>query len=121
MRSTQKADYRIRAWNMMLMGALKYSSKKCAVVLLPLLAVFSNIQFNALRTYVQSDAQNWDYATVNINHAYLAIKLWIMVSCEISAEETEGASTTTRVWNELWPPFENLAFNAEKQNDFDPV
>lgn len=105
----------------MLMGALKYSSKKCAVILLPLLAVFSNIQFNALRTYVQSDAQNWDYATVNINHAYLAIKLWIMVSCEISAEETEGASTTTRVWNELWPPFENLAFNAEKQNDFDPV
>ena len=126
--STQKIspiDYRIRAWNMLVMGALKYSDKKCTTVLLSLLAVFSNIQFNALRAYVHSgsDTPNWDLATANINHAYVAIKLWMMVACEIPEQELEGVPITSTpwVWNELWPPFEILAFNAEKQNDLHPV
>lgn len=108
---------------MLVMGALKYSDKKCAAVVLSLLAVFSNIQFNALRANVHSEAPNWDLATANINHAYVAIKLWMMVACEIPEQEVEGVSITSTpwVWNELWPPFEILAFNAEKQNDLHPV
>ncbi|KAK2466896.1 hypothetical protein APHAL10511_001154 [Amanita phalloides] len=110
-------DYRIRAWNLIALAALRYSNKKCATALLPLLPVFASIQFNALRGYVYSEAMNWDQATVNINHAYVAVKLWMLIACETARDMADGAAiATARVWNELWPPFETLAFNAEKQN-----
>ncbi|KAF8628329.1 hypothetical protein AX15_003874 [Amanita polypyramis BW_CC] len=115
------ADYRIRAWNVMALAALRYSDGKCAATLIPFLDVFSIIQFNALRTYVHSESTSWDPATANINHAYIAIKLWMLLARRAVADAGGEFVTFAHVWNELWPPFETLAFNAEKQPDLHPT
>ncbi|KAF8636667.1 hypothetical protein AX17_003473 [Amanita inopinata Kibby_2008] len=114
-------DFAIRAWNVVVLAALKQPDTTSAAALLSLLKFFSNIQFGALRAYIHSDLAYWDPATTNINHAYIAIKLWILVAEKAASGQGEGETAVSRVWNELWPPFETLAFNAGKQMNLHPT
>jgi hypothetical protein len=50
----------------------------------------------------------------DINHAFIAIKLWLMLAQIVSRSDNSdrgddgGDQWALFVWNELWPPFENL-------------
>lgn len=48
-------------------------------------------------------------ATTDINHAYISLKLWILMA----GHADHYTALTT--WNELWPPFENLINSLEYQ------
>jgi hypothetical protein len=105
----------------MTLVALQYPDKKRAAILFPYLSMISEVQFRALRAYIDSEPAQWDPATANINHAYIAIKLWILLAGRITADSAERELTTVQVWNALWPPFESLAFNMEKQTHLHAV
>ncbi|KAM6500500.1 hypothetical protein JOM56_003514 [Amanita muscaria] len=112
-------QYRIRAWNVMAIAALQYPDKnQAASILFSYLGMFSDIQFLALRPYIHTDPAHWDPATPSINHAYIAIKLWLLLAGRTVAGSTEDELATTRVWNELWPPFETLALDVGRQGNF---
>ncbi|KAG6879986.1 hypothetical protein C0992_008579 [Termitomyces sp. T32_za158] len=48
-------------------------------------------------------------ALIDLNYAYIAIKLWILLASKVSESGGVGKDLQTlAVWNELWPPFEGL-------------
>jgi hypothetical protein len=62
--------------------------------------------------------------TTDINHAYIAIKLWILLARRSSLAESQidtvtpgplriGNVAEIAVWNELWPVFEGLVDRFE--------
>lgn len=105
----------------MTLVALQDPDKKRAAILFPHLSMISEVQFRALRAYIDSESAHWDPVTANINHAYIAIKLWILLAGRITADSAEGELATARVWNALWLPFESLAFNVETQTQLHAV
>ncbi|PFH54331.1 hypothetical protein AMATHDRAFT_38260 [Amanita thiersii Skay4041] len=115
------SDFSVRAWNILTLTALRHPDRTWAAALLPLLHIFSHVQFNTLRTYVYHDSAAWDPNTTNINHAYSAIKLWLLLAHKVSTDAMEGDISIFHVWNELWSPFETLAFSADKQVNLHPI
>lgn len=61
-----------------------------------------------LRTYTQAAISTLESATSDINHAYIAIKLWLLLAQRKSQTDNGGNATALMVWNELWPPFEAM-------------
>jgi hypothetical protein len=52
-------------------------------------------------------------ATTDVNHAFIAIKLWMMLARKVGPNHPSEMITDVRnpeiaVWNEIWPIFESL-------------
>ena len=93
----------------------------------------------SLRSYSQAMGIPVDLTVSDINQAFVAIKLWLLLarkcSTDNSFEEPEAVVVTTTdknintseyrnsimVWNELWASFERLATLCEVDNDVDEV
>ena len=70
-----------------------------------------------------------------VNHAFIAIKLWLLLAlkCSVQSQDADnndaangsGKISTDRyessVWNELWPPFQRLIALFEADWDEDNV
>ncbi|KAK0197058.1 hypothetical protein F5146DRAFT_1099379 [Armillaria mellea] len=107
----------IRAWNMLILAALMDPSENWITLVYMQLPTFSAAYQATLRGYLQAGTSPPDSAITDINHAYVAIKLWLMLAQKRAAKEEEGSISAFAVWNELWPPFESLVnvFEAEVQ------
>jgi hypothetical protein len=97
------------------------------------LPTFSFAFSSSLRIHGPSNTGSLEPATTDINHAYIAIKLWILLARRKSLSEENGAVDNPvagpgtphnignvaeiTVWNELWPVFEGLMeyFEGEAQ------
>lgn len=93
----------IRAWNLLLLAALQDHNHDWGSVLCSHLPLFSILHHHVLRWYLQVDSPMPDTMTTDINHAYISLKLWIMVT------KNGDFHAALTIWSELWPPFENLA------------
>lgn len=73
----------------------------------------------SLRSFGKAGTTLPETAQADINHAYSAIKLWLMLALKkfrlqglspgndkspVALEDNEDAATRM-IWNELWPPF----------------
>jgi len=98
----------VRPWNILVLSALLDPSGAWVAILFAQLSAFSVAHHAALRGYIQSGTSPPESATTDINHGYIAIKLWLMLAQKKSSRDDMGNITALTVWNELWPPFENL-------------
>ncbi|KAG6900874.1 hypothetical protein C0993_009992 [Termitomyces sp. T159_Od127] len=54
-------------------------------------------------------ATSTETALIDLNYAYIAIKLWILLAFKVTESSCVAKDFQTwAVWNELWPPFEGL-------------
>ncbi|KAJ7235476.1 hypothetical protein B0H12DRAFT_1141671 [Mycena haematopus] len=98
----------VRSWNLIVLAALLDSSSNQQITpIFDLLSAFSMIHHAVLRAYIQG-AIALESATTDINHAYIAIKLWLLLAQRKSQTDNGGNATALMVWNELWPPFEAM-------------
>ncbi|KAJ7111596.1 hypothetical protein C8R43DRAFT_935944 [Mycena crocata] len=97
----------VRAWNLLVLSVLLDDSGNHINPIFDLLSAFSTTHHAVLRAYTQS-AVNLESATTDINHAYVAIKLWLLLAQRKSFTDNGGNGTALMVWNELWPPFEAM-------------
>ncbi|PBK96908.1 hypothetical protein ARMGADRAFT_1010439 [Armillaria gallica] len=107
----------IRAWNVLILAALMDPSENWITLMYMQLPTFSSAYQATLRGYLQAGTSPPESAITDINHAYVAIKLWLMLAQKRATKEDEGSISPFMVWNELWPPFESLVnvFEAEVQ------
>ena len=110
----------MRTWNILVLAALLEPSDKWISILFDQLQPFSSAFSSSLRPYGLAEP-----TTTDINHAYIAIKLWLLLarrsSQADSLTDTVAATGTVRIgsgaeftaWNELWPMFEGLANHFE--------
>jgi hypothetical protein len=79
-------------------------------VLFARLSSFSYAYYAVLRPYTQSaiSSSTVESSTTDINHAFIGMKLWIMLAQKASTINNVGDLNPFSVWNELWPPFEGL-------------
>lgn len=105
-RSSGRPGLGVRSWNLLILAVL-LEGKQMAPMF-DLLAAFSTTHHAVLRAYTQSAISPSESATTDINHAYIAIKLWLLLAQRISPTDTGGNATALMVWNELWPPFEAM-------------
>jgi hypothetical protein len=116
-----------------MLTALKSKSTVFASILCSHFQSFTSIFQTSLRHYVQFGSNPQDFAAADINRAFVAVKLWILVTemldgftqVEKSKEDEQQFDFTTGnhgsvmlIWNELWPPFESLVnlFAVEAQH-----
>jgi hypothetical protein len=92
--------------------ALSNPSETWGSILFAQLSTFSLAHYNSLRLYVQLGTNITESATIDINHAFIAIKLWMMLARKMSGQPSEMTidieNAEIAVWNELWPIFESL-------------
>lgn len=109
----------------MAIAALSNESDIWVGILYAQFAAFSNAYFASLRPYIMATAGPSESAMADVNHAYAAIKLWLMIALRFRTSDTRhGDDMATRVvWNELWPPFESLVrvFEADALTGHTPV
>ncbi|KAJ7632645.1 hypothetical protein FB45DRAFT_913016 [Roridomyces roridus] len=89
----------VRGWSIIVLAALMDGASNPINSLLELLPAFSTTHHAVLRAYTQSPLNTLESATADLNHAYIAIKLWLLLS---SAGDADN-SVSLMVWNELWP------------------
>lgn len=118
----------IRAWSALALSALSDTSTLAANHLLVNISSFSLTYAASLQALSMRLAPTETYA-LDLNQVYTAIKLWMMLCRKrettahnsqlygdivlskgvgMSLEEFEAATKERTVWNELWPPFENV-------------
>ncbi|KAJ7285806.1 hypothetical protein C8J57DRAFT_1431486 [Mycena rebaudengoi] len=97
----------VRSWNILVLAALVDPSSSCIAPMFDLLSAFSTTHHTVLRAYTSATSPT-ESATTDINHAYIAIKLWLLLAQRKSAADNGGNVTALMVWNELWPPFESM-------------
>ncbi|EEB96446.1 hypothetical protein MPER_04422, partial [Moniliophthora perniciosa FA553] len=107
----------VRGWNMLLLAALLDGSRVWIDIVYSHLTTFALAHHAALRSYTQSSAFITEAAITDINHAYIAIKLWLMLAQRKSKEVGTGNDVALKAWDILWPPFETLVniIEAEAQ------
>lgn len=98
----------VRSWNILLLAVLLDNSGNQTTPMFDLLSAFSAIHHAVLRAYTQSAINPVESATTDINHAYIAIKLWLLLAQRKCLAGNGGNATPLMVWNELWPPFEAM-------------
>ncbi|KAJ7172446.1 hypothetical protein C8R46DRAFT_1161868 [Mycena filopes] len=96
-----RASLGVRSWNLIVLAVLLDNSNNQIVPMFDLLSAFSAAHHAVLRAYTQA-ALNVADSTTDINHAYVAIKLWLLLA------QRKETLTALMVWNELWPPFEAM-------------
>ncbi|KIL00116.1 hypothetical protein PAXRUDRAFT_821994 [Paxillus rubicundulus Ve08.2h10] len=101
----------LRAWNILLLAALSDSSSKHDTLLLAQFDGFMTPYSMTLGAYVQARTPPPESAAADIEHAYIALKGWLLLIHRLSpsrqAVDPRG-ELTKRIWNELWPSFESL-------------
>ncbi|KAJ7452375.1 hypothetical protein B0H11DRAFT_2327847, partial [Mycena galericulata] len=97
-----------RSWNILVLAVLLDNSSNQIIPMFDLLSAFSTIHHAVLRSYTQSAINPAESATTDINHAYIAIKLWLLLAQRKASAGNGGNATALMVWNELWPPFEAM-------------
>lgn len=65
-----------------------------------------------MRTYAQSNLSS-DSAASDINQAYIAAKVWLMLAQRVSNLTGMGDGPMLRVWNDVWPVFESIIDGLE--------
>lgn len=126
----QKNAMTVRVWNTLLIGALSRPDGAAATLMFKHFTAFTLAYSTSLNHYHSSavvtgtDAVQ-DRAHGDISYAYASIKLWLLLARKAVPERpaTDAASglqdaetlAAQMVWNELWPPFENVVsvFEAE--------
>ncbi|KAF5380960.1 hypothetical protein D9615_003973 [Tricholomella constricta] len=110
---TAHTNLKVRSWSILAVAALLETKENWYTALFAQLPGFSYAHHGALRVYAQGTNPP-DYSIIDINHAYIAIKLWILLAYKVSGSSNiERDSQTSSVWNELWPPFEALIHQFE--------
>lgn len=109
-------------WNILVLEALqKPSLKGVTSQVFAHLPAFSAAYHSSLRSHIQTFGVSQDVFSFDINQAYIAIKLWLLLSSHSSEVKPSDERTdvspddqitedrnASLVWNELWPAFENL-------------
>lgn len=125
----------VRIWNILLLEALQKSSlKNVASQLFAHLPSFSVAYHTSLRGHINPLGISQELFSFDINQAYIAIKLWLLLSVRASETQfdehglhitSENQVTEDRnassVWNELWPAFENLIVISEVDAEMSDV
>ncbi|KAG1891051.1 hypothetical protein F4604DRAFT_1566337 [Suillus subluteus] len=106
-KSTQAGTV-VRAWNILLLGVLSDSADTHIRVLLPQLNVFTPAYYKCLGTYVLEGTTPSESAVADVEHAFIALKLWLLLAHMPLANLTRDSPSVKAIWNELWPPFEAL-------------
>jgi len=105
----------IRAWNILAMAALLDPSANWSAMLFAQLHNCSYAHRSALRVHGHSGTVSEEMSTADINHAYITIKLWMMLAQKVSVDSQASNLASLAVWNELWPPFESLLSALENE------
>ncbi|EJD06034.1 uncharacterized protein FOMMEDRAFT_119510 [Fomitiporia mediterranea MF3/22] len=125
----------VRAWNALVLEALQSSPEwKPAAQLFDNLSSFSASYHSSLRAQIQGFGLPPDLTASDVNQAYVAIKLWLLLSrtCSEEARITNDGMPSAAdhmledrnaslVWNELWPPFERLVNLLESDTEVGDV
>ncbi|KAF9227889.1 hypothetical protein BS17DRAFT_410421 [Gyrodon lividus] len=101
----------LRAWNILLLAALSDPSSKHDTLLLAQFDGFTSPYFKTLSAYVQARTPPPETAAADIEHAYIALKSWLLLIHRLSPSRhavDPRSELTKEIWNELWPPFESL-------------
>lgn len=106
-KSTQAGTV-VRAWNILLLGVLSDSADTHTRVLLPQLNVFTPAYYRCLGTYVLEGTTPSESVVADVEHAFIALKLWLLLAQMPLANPTRESPSVKAIWNELWPPFEAL-------------
>ncbi|EAU88627.2 hypothetical protein CC1G_12019 [Coprinopsis cinerea okayama7 len=96
-----------RSWIVLGIAALQEPNRKWPAILFQHLSMFIHSYTATMRPYVQGNLAP-DIATTDLNHAYIAIKVWLMLAHQTSISARAGDACMIRVWNDLWPMFENV-------------
>ena len=115
--SALESNYRLvntlRSWTVLALAALQEDpSRKWVLILYQHFMSFSHTYLASMRTYAQSNLSS-ESAASDINHAYVATKLWLMLAQRVSNMTGAGDGPMYRVWNELWPVFESIIDGLE--------
>ncbi|KAG5645223.1 hypothetical protein DXG03_006640 [Asterophora parasitica] len=104
---TGHTNLKVRSWSILAVAALLEPKESWYNALFAQLPSFSYAYHGSLRAY--SQGANSQVSMVEINHAYVAIKLWILLAYKaLESNNIDRDSQVFSVWNELWPPFEGL-------------
>ncbi|KAF9075268.1 hypothetical protein BDP27DRAFT_1315801 [Rhodocollybia butyracea] len=99
----------VRAWNLLLLSVLQDPSEDRIATIFSHLAAFSNVHHAALRPYItRAGAHVPESAITDINHAYIAIKVWLIVAQKKASKDGSGSTEALIIWNELYSIFETL-------------
>ncbi|EGN95947.1 hypothetical protein SERLA73DRAFT_93794 [Serpula lacrymans var. lacrymans S7.3] len=111
----------MRTWNVLTLAALSDTSGQHGTILFPHFSAFTPAYYASLGTYVHARALPPESAVADIDHAYLSIKLWLLLAQTMSlsndkvdpgalsvAQDDRADLAIKTVWNELWPPFESI-------------
>ncbi|KAG1772712.1 hypothetical protein EDD22DRAFT_947279 [Suillus occidentalis] len=98
----------VRAWNILLLGVLSNFADTYIRVLLPQLNVFTPAYYRCLGTYVLEGTTPSESVVADVEHAFIALKLWLLLAQTPLANPTRESPSVKTIWNELWPPFEAL-------------
>ncbi|KAG8891866.1 hypothetical protein FRB99_003277, partial [Tulasnella sp. 403] len=120
----------VRAWNALVLSALSDPSPLSANALFINLKNFALLYGVSLQPLTAPGAQGLpETIALDLNQAFTAVKLWMMLCRQkhrsglvshhdadvvlnrgvaINSDESEVLMKERTVWNELWPPFENV-------------
>ncbi|KAG2078289.1 hypothetical protein BDR04DRAFT_1131999 [Suillus decipiens] len=98
----------VRAWNILLLGVLSDPGDTHIQVLLSQLNVFTPAYYKCLGTYVLEGTTPSESAMADVEHAFIALKLWLLLAQMPLTNLTAESPSSKAIWNELWPPFEAL-------------
>ncbi|KAH7926319.1 hypothetical protein BV22DRAFT_1063234 [Leucogyrophana mollusca] len=128
---SSRSNTAVRAWNILLLASLADPSRKHATTLFSQFSAFTLPYYRSLGGYVQAGTTPSESAAVDIEHAYIALKLWLILAQLLSSTSVEASvpqenarvDATRRVWNELWPPFETLVdiFRTDGHDEILPL
>ena len=115
----QKTPPPIRVWNVLALSALATSKTNFASILRRQFSAFTLVYCTVLSTHRQipTDVDAQDIVHEDLSSAYVSIKLWLLLAHKFEITTAEMSSdedlTDSMIWNELWPPFENVVFSLQ--------
>lgn len=74
-------------------------------------SAFNLVYVTTIRSIVETAPET---AVIDINHVYICVKLWLLFACHRGQEQDKGDVPTLTVWNQLWPAFESLVRQYER-------
>lgn len=124
-------------WNILLLEALQRPALGDVwAQLFVQLSSFSAAYYTSLQASHCHFSSFQDILAFDINQAYIAIKLWILLSLRVSDKEIvqkeRGSSSesdyqfsedrnASLVWNELWPAFESLILLSDPDAEMSDI
>jgi hypothetical protein len=123
--SPSRSQLPLRAWNMLVLEALRQPLQTSTIDVFVQLSTFSQVYSATLQACMANMSSPVFSAIAespdgDVNHAYAAVKLWILLARKRAWHQGSGASSAPldhgieqdlaefRVWNEIWPPFQRL-------------